>query len=56
MTDRQGASDAPLIRTSEFLPNDETDLFFVTPHITKASSLVATFVLASLVCAILSLI
>lgn len=45
-----------LVRTSKFLPTDETDLFFVSPHVSKASPIVASLVLTAVVCAILSLI
>lgn len=52
-----GAEDRTLLtRTTEFLPADETDLFFVTPRITRVTSVAASLVLAGLVCAILSLI
>ena len=56
MADNNGAEATRLVRTSEFLPADETDLFFVSPHVSKASPIVASFVLTAVVCAILSLI
>jgi hypothetical protein len=56
MADNTGTKATRLVRTSEFLPTDETDLFFVSPHVSKASPIVASFVLTAVVCAILSLI
>jgi hypothetical protein len=56
MASNKGAEATRLVRTSEFLPDDETDLFFVSPHVSKASPIVASLVLTAVVCAILSLI